>query len=212
MFKNPWFTLVIGLMVGLALGYVFAERQPIPPGKALRMAAPQAAAQGAGLPNGHPPLDEGAANPESRFFEQQIAEIQGLMAQSPSDVGLKVSMADAFFELARTTGNPSHWQESRVWYERAMAEGRGSDPDVLTDLAVVLRNLGQHDRSLEMLDRAIAAEPEHWQAWFNKVIVLNFDLHNHDGAREALLNLKELAAQNPDVPDLTAIEQEVMGK
>ena len=25
MFKNPWFTLVIGLMLGLALGYVLAE-------------------------------------------------------------------------------------------------------------------------------------------------------------------------------------------
>ena len=212
MFKNPWFTLVIGLMVGLALGYVFAEQQPIPPGKALRMGAPAAAAQGAGLPNGHPPLDEGAANPESRFFEQQIAEIQGLMAQSPSDVGLKVSMADAFFELARSTGDPSHWQESRVWYERAMAEGRGSDPDVLTDLAVVMRNLEQSDRSLELLDRATTAEPEHWQAWFNKVIVLNFDLHNHDGAREAFLRLKDIASRNPDVPDLTAIEQEVMGK
>jgi len=29
MIKNPWFTLVIGLMVGLALGFVLAERQAI---------------------------------------------------------------------------------------------------------------------------------------------------------------------------------------
>ena len=48
MFKNPWVTLVIGLMVGLALGYVFAERQPIPPGKALRLGTPQAAVQDSG--------------------------------------------------------------------------------------------------------------------------------------------------------------------
>jgi tetratricopeptide (TPR) repeat protein len=212
MFKNPWFTLVIGLMVGLALGYVFAEQQRIPPGKALRLGAPQAAEQADGLPNGHPPLDEGGSNPESKFFEQQIAEIQGLMAQNPGDVGLKVSMADAFFELARTTGNPSHWQESRVWYETAMAEGRGNDPDVLTDLAVVLRNMEQYDRSLEVLDRATAVAPDHWQAWFNKVIVMNFDLHDHDGAQEAFGRLKEIAGRNPEVPDLAAIEAEVMGK
>jgi tetratricopeptide (TPR) repeat protein len=212
MFKNPWFTLVIGLMVGLALGYVFAERQPIPPGKALRLGAPPAAAQAAGLPEGHPPVDSGAVNPETKFFEQQISEIQGLVAQNPADVGLKVALGDAFFELARTTGNPNHWQESRVWYERAIAEGRGNDPDVLTDLAVVLRSLQQFDRSLETLDRAIAAEPDHWQAWFNRVIVLNFDLHDHDGARESFLRLKEIAARNPEVPDLTGIEQEVMGK
>ena len=121
-------------------------------------------------------------------------------------------MGNAFFELARTTGNPGYWQESRVWYETAMAEGLSNDPDVLTDLGVVLRNLQQYDRSLEILDRAVTVEPDHWQAWFNKVIVLNFDLHNHDGAREAFSRLKEIAARNPDVPDLTALEAEVMGK
>jgi tetratricopeptide (TPR) repeat protein len=93
-----------------------------------------------------------------------------------------------------------------------MAEGRSNDPDVLTDLGVVLRNLQQYDRSLEILDRAIAVEPDHWQAWFNKVIVLNFDLHDHDGAREAFGHLKEIAARNPEVPDLTGIEAEVMAK
>lgn len=211
MFKNPWFTLVIGLMVGLALGYVFAERQPIPPGKALRLGAPPAA-QASGLPDGHPPLDGGAPNPETRFFEQQISEIRERIAQNPGDVGLKVEMGNAFFELARTTGNPGHWQEARVWYETAMAEGRSNDPDVLTDLGVVLRNLEFFDRSVEALDRAIAVEPDHWQAWFNKVVVLNFDLHDHDGAREAFGRLKEIAARNPQVPDLAAMEAEVMSK
>jgi len=212
MFKNPWFTLVIGLMVGLALGYVFAERQAIPPGKALRLGAPAAAAQDPNLPDGHPPFDEGGPSSETKFFEQQIAEIQGRIAQNPGEVGLKVEMGNAFFELARTTGNPSYWRESQVWYETALAEGRSDDPDVLTDLGVVLRNQEQYDRSLEILNRAIAVSPEHWQAWFNKVIVLNFDLHDHDGAREAFGRLKEIAARNPDVPDLTGIEAEVMGK
>ena len=212
MFKNPWFTLLIGLMVGLALGYVFAERQSIPPGNALRLGAPQAASQAGGLPNGHPPIDQNAPNPEAQFFEDQISEIQSLMAQNPGDVGLMVALADAYFEVARTTGKSNQWQEARVWYERAMTEGRSDDPDVLTDLAVVLRNMGQYERSLELLDRAITVDADHWQAWFNKVIIMNFDLHDHDGAREALGRLKSIAADNPDVPDLSAIEQEIMGQ
>ncbi len=211
MFKNPWFTLLIGLMVGLALGYVFAEGQPIPPGKALRLGAPQTAAQAGGMPDGHPPIGADQTGSETKFFEQQIAEIQGLMAQNPSDVGLMVSLADAYFELARATGREHDWQEARGWYERAMTEGRGNDPDVLTDLSVVLRNTGQFERSLELLDRAIAVEPDHWQAWFNKVIVMNFDLHDHEGAREAFARLKSLAADNPEIPDLTRLEQEVSG-
>ena len=93
-----------------------------------------------------------------------------------------------------------------------LVRARDDDPDVLTDLAVVLRNMGQYERSLELLDRAIAVDADHWQAWFNKVIIMNFDLHDHDGAREALGRLKSIAADNPEVPDLSAIEQEIMGR
>lgn len=211
MFKNPWFTLVIGLMVGLALGYIFAEGQAIPPGKALRLGTPQAAGQTGGMPNGHPPIDENAANSETQFFERQVAEIQGLIAQNPGDAGLMVSLADAYFELARASGRENHWQEARLWYERAITEGRGDDANVLTDLAVVMRNMGQYERSLELLDHAVEVEPEHWQAWFNKVIIMNFDLHDHEGAREAFRRLKTIAATNPEVPDLTRIEQEISG-
>lgn len=211
MFKNPWFTLVIGLMVGLAMGYIFAEQQPIPPGKALRLGAPQAAGADGALPNGHPPVGDGGSGSEVQMFQQQIGEIQSLMAQNPSDVGLKVAMGDAYFELARATGQQNHWNEARGWYEQAMNQGRGDDVNVLTDLAVVMRNLQQYERSLELLDRAIAVEPDHWQAWFNKVIILNFDLHDHEAAREAFRRLESLAADNPQIPDLSRIEQEVMG-
>ena len=53
MYKNPWFTLVTGLMIGLVMGYIFAERQAVPPAKAV---VPPAAAQ-QGLPAGHPPVE-----------------------------------------------------------------------------------------------------------------------------------------------------------
>ena len=212
MFKNPWFTLIIGLMVGLTLGYVFAERQPVPPGKALQQDATQAAAQAGNLPEGHPPVDEGESASERRFFEQQVAQVQGLLEQNPDDPGLMVAMGDAYFELARATSSRDHWNQAREWYERAMAQGRGNDPNVLTDLAVVYRSLGQQQQSVELLDRAIAADADHWQAWFNRVIILNFDLHDHDGAREAFRRLEAIASDNPEVPDLARIRQEVMGE
>ena len=211
MWKNPWLTLIIGLMAGLALGYIFAEQQPIPPGKALRLGAGSSSSQAAGMPEGHPPVDAVGDASEARFFQQQIAEIQGLMAQSPDDPGLMTSMGDAYFELARATTKPEHWQQSRDWYEKAIAAGRANDPNLMTDLAVVYRNLQQHQRSLDLLDQAIAVDDDHWQAWFNKVIILNFDLHDHEAARDAFRRLEAIAADNPEVPDLTRIQQEVMG-
>ena len=53
--------------------------------------------------------------------------------------------------------------------------------------------------------------PDHWQALYNKVVVYQFDLHEHDQAAASLARLKELKQQNPAIPDLSAIEREVNG-
>jgi tetratricopeptide (TPR) repeat protein len=199
--KNPWFTLIAGMMVGLVLGYVFAERQQIPPARA--MAGPGGAAgQQGGLPDGHPPIEATGAGPEEQRLAQQAAELQQMLAQTPGDPRLMVALGNLYFDAGR-------WQNARMWYERSMEIERG-DPNVITDLAVVYRNLDQPETALELLDRAIGVSSDHWQAWYNKVVVLNFDLHRHDEAAEAFGRLKTIAAANPEVPDLTPLEKEVL--
>jgi len=212
MIKNSWFTLVIGLVVGLTLGYMFAEQQPIPPGKALRLGVSPGGGAAGDLPEGHPPLDAAGADPQVAALERQIADTRNLLASSPDDPGLMVALGDRYFELARSTGRTEHWDEARSWYEEASAKGRGDDPNVLTDLAVVYRNLGNPQGALEKLDHAIEVDGNHWQALYNKVIVLNFDLHDHDAAKQTLLRLEAVAESNPQVPDLSSIRAEVMGK
>jgi len=202
MFRNPWFTLVLGLVAGLTLGYVFAERQPVPPAKAIRLGTNPAGAQGEALPEGHPPV-EGQTAAATQQLRQQVGEIEGLLAANPDDPKLMAAMGNVYFDASR-------WNEARVWYERSLAVAP-DDVDVLTDLAVVFRNLEQSQQSIEILDRALAISPDHWQALYNKVIVYQFDLHEHDNAAEALRRLQELKKQNPAIPDLSAIESEVFG-
>jgi tetratricopeptide (TPR) repeat protein len=202
--KNPWFTLVLGAMVGLVLGYVLAERQQVPPAKAA--ARPQAAggAQQGGLPEGHPPINAtSAGGGEAQRLAAQAAELESLLARTPNDPRLMVALGNLYFDAGR-------WPDSRQWYERAL-QIEGGDPNVITDLAVVYRNLQQPERSLALLDQAIGIAPDHWQAVYNKLIVLHFDLHRHDEAAAALARLKEIKATNPDVPDLSKIEAEVTG-
>ena len=86
------------------------------------------------------------------------------------------------------------------------------DPNIITDLAVVYRNLQQPDKSLELLNQAIAIRGDHWQAWYNKVVILQFDLHDHDQAASALKTLQGLRANNPSIPDLSGLEKEVLGE
>jgi len=202
MFRNPWFTLVMGLVAGLTLGYVFAERQPVPPAKAMRIGINPAGGQTEALPEGHPPV-EGQTAAASQQLRQQVGEIEGLLAANPNDPKLLAAMGNVYFDASR-------WNEARTWYERSL-EVAPDDVDVLTDLAVVFRNLEQPQLTIEMLDRAIALSPDHWQAWYNKVVVYQFDLHEHDQAATSLARLKELKQQNPAIPDLSAIEREVTG-
>jgi len=201
MYRNPWFTLILGLMVGLVIGYVIAEGQPVPPGKALRLGIAPPTGSGEALPEGHPPV-EGSNEAEAQRFRQQIAEVEGLLASAPDDPGLMAAMGNVYFDANR-------WQDAREWYEKSLQISSG-DPNVLTDLAVVYRNLEQPKRAIELLDQAIAINADHWQAWYNKVVVYNFDLHEHDAAVEALQILLELKKSNSRIPDLSNLEREVL--
>ena len=112
-------------------------------------------------------------------------------------------MGNVYFDAER-------WQDSRVWYERSLAAAP-DDVNVMTDLAIVHRNLGQPQQSLELLDRALELAPGHWQALYNKVVVYHFDLHQHDDAEAALRALQQLKQSDPSIPDLSALEREVLG-
>jgi tetratricopeptide (TPR) repeat protein len=203
MYRNPWFTLVLGLMAGLIVGYVLAERQSVPPAKAIRLGLnPQAAAQAEELPDGHPPVD-GESGAGAQRLRQQVAEIEGLLAANPDDAGLLTAMGNVYFDASR-------WPEARDWYEKSLRVSSG-DPNVITDLAVVHRNLGEHRRAIELLDQAIAINSGHWQAWYNKVVVYQFDLHEHDAAASALKTLQDLKKGNSAIPDLSGLEKEVLG-
>jgi tetratricopeptide (TPR) repeat protein len=156
------------------------------------------------LPEGHPPVaGDGTEIARRQRLQQEAAELEALLAQSPDDPRLMVNLANLYYDAAQ-------WANARVWYERALQTGE-PDPDVITDLAVVYRNLEQPETALETLDRAIELAPEHWQAVYNRVVILHFDLHRHDEAVSSLERLKEIAAANPDVPDLSRLEQQVTG-
>jgi predicted Zn-dependent protease len=202
MHRNPWFTLIVGLMIGLALGYVLAERQPVPPSRALAAARPPARPQGQGMPEGHPPV-QGTAQQAADSLDQQAQRLKDMLAEKPDDPQLQTALGNLYFDAGR-------WAEARDAYEGAM-KGRSDNPDLITDLAVAYRNLRQPERSLELLDRAVLIKPDHWQAWYNTVVVLHYDLKRHDQAVAALKRLQEIRRNGGPVPDLTGLERDVLG-
>lgn len=196
MTKNPWFMFVGGLMIGLVIGYVVAERQGVPP--AVSLAPPSGAAS---VPAAQPPVGQNPPSQGSMEVERQLIEIRDLLEKNPGDARLLVAMGNIYFDAQR-------WEEARMSYEQAI-ETIPDDVNVLTDLAVVYRNLGRPERALEILGHVIELAPDHWQAVYNRVIVLHFDLHSHDEAVEALGTLEQLAQSNPQIPDLSGLAAQV---
>jgi tetratricopeptide (TPR) repeat protein len=200
--KHGWIGLLVGLMIGLVVGYILGEQQAVPPARALPAGAQQNSSDADSLPAGHPPI-EGAAvdGAQDRAVAAQAAELQKLLQQSPDDARLMVALGNLYYDAAR-------WRDAETWYERSVAAD-DSDPDVITDLAVVKRNLGEHEQALALLDRALQANPTQWQAMYNKVVVLHFDLHRHDEAFQILQQLKELKKTDSSIPDLSSLEAEL---
>ena len=196
MTKNPWIMFVAGLMIGLVLGYVFAERQAVPP--AVSLAPPSGTSV---APASQQAMMQNPVSPGAIEIENNLAEIRNLLAQNPGEASLLVAMGNIYFDAQR-------WEEARLSYEEAI-ETIPEDVNVLTDLAVVYRNIGQPERALEILAEVIEIAPEHWQAVYNRVIVLHFDLHHHDQAVQALEALEQLAQSNSQIPDLSGMAAQV---
>ncbi len=196
MTKNPWFMFVGGLMIGLVVGYMVAERQAVPPAVSL---APPSGASAA--PVSQPQMGQNPGSQGSLEVERQLAEMKNLLAKNPGDGRLLVAIGNIYFDAQR-------WEEARLSYEEAV-ETIPDDVNVLTDLAVVYRNIGKPERALEILGHVIEVAPDHWQAVYNRVIVLHFDLHSHDEAVEALEALELLAQSNPQIPDLSGLASQV---
>jgi tetratricopeptide (TPR) repeat protein len=189
--------VTIGLLAGFIAGYVMrdvmASRQPAFQGGGAPSAVPAAAMPAAEAPAAGP--SGAAAAPGG----PQMAEIQRLreyVEKNPND-------ADAVLSLANLNFDIKNWARARELYERRLALKPG-DPDVMTDLGVCYRELGDFQKALELFNQAQTLAPDHWQSRYNKVVVLAFDLKDYDGAEKVLVELQRLQPGNPSITELAA--------
>jgi tetratricopeptide (TPR) repeat protein len=186
--------LVIGALLGFIAGYLLEERmaevQPPLRVHGASEATSQPASTAPGTAQGAP---AGAGAPVAR-----IAELQRRVTQDPQDSAAARELGNANFDI----GN---WQRAAELYQRYL-EIEGDDPNVLIDLGLSHRAMGDLDAALSTLDRALEADPEHWLARFNKAIVLGIDVGDLDAAGEVV---EEMRAMRPNDPDLQRLEAEL---
>ncbi len=187
--KDHVLFLVIGLLGGFLLGYVSHEvmssRQPAP----LRAGA--APASNAGGAQAASPAASGAPGPAM----EQVQQLRAYVEQNPND-------AQAVRDLANLNYDISNWQRAAELYEQYL-KLVPDEPNVMTDLGASLRNMGKANEALAVFERAVEKAPNHWQARYNQILVLVFDLGRLDEAAAAAEELKKLAPGNPKVEELT---------
>ena len=191
--KDSLIAAVFGILLGFIAGYlmheVMATRQP-----QRLVAGSQNTMPGAqSMPGGGATAP---AQPDQSAQAQVMQEMQSLeqfLQQNPDNDEAIRRLADINFELQR-------WPLARDLYTRYLALKPG-DPDVLSDLGVVYRGLGDPDKALAHFDEAQRLAPDHWRSLYNKIIVL-VDLRRFDEAQQVMTQLEKLQPNNPNVAQL----------
>lgn len=186
---NVLFT-VIGILTGFISGYVLHESM------AARQPQRRVVVEGVTAPPAAPSAGGATNSPSATGAMEEVQRLRKYVNENPQD-------ADAVQMLANMNYDIQNWSRASDLYRRYL-ELRPDDPDTMTDLGATLRNQGQIEQALEQFRKVQDLAPEHWQARYNEVLILAFDLNDAQAARGALDKLKSLEPQNPDVERLEA--------
>jgi tetratricopeptide (TPR) repeat protein len=206
--KDNLLYLLGGLLVGFVFAYLLFEamstRQPprLTPALRAQLAMGDEAVQGSGAADarvdaqGQAPGDA-QGQPGGQQGGPAMAEIQKLreyVEKNPNDTDAVRKLADLNFDI-------QNWQRAQELYSHYL-ELKPNDPDVMTDLGITYRGRKDFDKALDLFRRTQKLAPDHWQALYNEVVVLAFDLKKLDQAGTVLAKLEQMQPANPDVKRL----------
>jgi tetratricopeptide (TPR) repeat protein len=196
---------VIGTLVGFIAGYLLHEVMSVrqPPRLTAEMRAQIVGAPEAGGGMGEAPAADataaGAAGPGPAAggggpASQEVQQLRATLEKNPKDLAALRRLGDLNYDIG-------DWKRAVDLYNQYLAIKPG-DADVLTDLGIAYRQTQQFDEALARFKAAQTSAPDHWQSYYNEVVVLAFDLKKFDEANQVLAKLKGLQPANPDVAKL----------
>ena len=202
---SPWADrgtfLVLGLLAGFTAAYLYLEKNASAGPPQAGVNDPHAGLAGVGpgatrdLPGsggGQPSL---ASDPVAL---QKLASLEAAVAKEPKNAELLVQLGNTAYDV-------EDWKKAIDAYERAIKLKDG-DPNILTDLGVAYRNVGNLDKALALFSQAVARDPSHWPAQFNQAIIYGLDRGNPKKALEILTKLKK---EHPEIPALDRLTTDI---
>jgi cytochrome c-type biogenesis protein CcmH/NrfG len=163
--------LLLGTYLGTVLSAFHSARDPVPP--VARHGQPQPMPSQSGQEVKSP---------------AQLQELEAAVRKNPQDPHAWIQLGNRHFDDDKP-------REAIRAYEQALSI-KGDNPDVLTDMGIMYRHLGNFERAAELFTQAGKIDSRHEQSRFNLGVVLFFDLNRKDEARKAW---RELVGINPGV-------------
>ena len=182
--RNTLIGTAVGLVVGILVGYIIGSsrtpERPIAPAP-VAPASPFPLAPLPGAPGGELPA--------------RIAQTEQLVARDPKNAQAWVQLGNDYFDLAKSTNDPTQQRKSVAAYDHALAIAP-NNPDVLTDQGVMYRDLGEYQKAIANFQKANQADPKHVQSLFNMGVVYLNDLKQPKKAIEAWNKVIQTAPQS----------------
>ncbi len=210
---------IVGLLVGLIVGFMFANSV----NKGAVDGSPAAAMKlNSNIPPGHPDIGTtGAAPGSTGGMQPEVQAAIDKAKQSPDDFDAQVAAADMYYQISRFDdaiallkranqlkpddrevivhlGNANfdgnHYEEAEKWYVAALAK-KADDVNVRTDLGLtfVFRDPPNYDRAIQEFNKSLETDPNHIQTLQNLTVAYT---KKGDSAKAAL-TLSKLENADP---------------
>ncbi len=139
-----------------------------------------------------------SANAGSSAAGGTLESLRAEIARDPENPRLWTALGNASYDA-------EDWDHAIEAYEKAIRKAP-KDAAVLSDLGAAYRNRGEFRRAISTFERARAADPNHWQALLNLVLVQAFDTKD---AAAAQRGLDELKRRYPDIPNTDRLQEQI---
>lgn len=120
-------------------------------------------------------------------MRHKLAQLEKKVGEDPAQAAAWTALGNLYFDAGRS-------DEAIHAYTHAL-QISPDNPDVLSDLGIMYRELGQPELALDCFRKASALDPAHQNSVFNQGVVLYFDLNRRS---EAMEKWRSLLRINPD--------------
>src|SRR5215831_12219061 len=149
---------------------------------------------------GRPESAAPRASSESAGGGDRLAALNRELERDPENPEILTALGNLHYDR-------EEWDRAIALYEKARSKAP-KNAALLSDLGAAYRNRGEFKLAVAYFRKAREADPAHWQAMLNEVLINAFDLRDPAAAQKSF---DELKRQFPQIPNLDKIQAQISG-